>query len=107
MLDFDFRSAIEDKIQNDCEPFCEEINKAKQQLQNKIDELKGLAQSIFDETIKPINENVASHIETLNALQGFDTKDYESLLEGSNGFKRRLLSLSNKTETRVFELVKI
>ena len=95
MLDFDFRSAIEDKIQNDCEPFCEEINKTKQQLQNKIDELKGLAQSIFDETIKPINENVSSHIETLNALQGFDAKDYESLLEGSNGFKTDIATQVN------------
>ena len=82
VLDFPDRSAIEDKIQNDCEPFCEEINSKKQQLQNKIDELKGLANSIFNETIKPINDDVTSQDDTLKALHEMDTDDYESLFRG-------------------------
>ena len=87
VLDFPDRSLIEDKIQNDCEPFCEEINSKKQQLQNKIDELKGLANSIFNETIKPINDDVTSQDDTLKALHEMDTDDYESLLEGSDDVK--------------------
>ena len=85
VLDFPDRSVIEAKIQNDCEPFCKEVEAMKTQLKNKISELKELGQSIFDDSIEPIKADTTSQDDTLKVLQGFDEEDYESLLQSNNG----------------------
>ena len=83
-MDFAEGSEIEAKIQNDCEPFCKEVEEMRIQLKNKINELRELGQSIFDDSVGPFKASASSHNKTLEVLHGFDEEDYESLLQSNN-----------------------